>query len=274
LGADLVVLSQPETLQEPGPRVSGRTDAIGRMIELHTALLPGHDTSLIGALMVQMQAAASEYRGPEREGAATRAADLLAKKFGEHDLSVLACLQEASTVAFYGGRVETAMRLQERACAVWDSLPEGVRDPCLAANAHRLLALAMVQRSASDEALSAAERAVGECERAFGARHHVTGLAIAARAYAKAERGDLAGADADSAFAARIGEELGKTLSVDQLCHIRFIRGWVLCKLGEEKRGREMVEWAWTTLYQHAEPAFVWRQKAEEVLGGVKSAGG
>jgi serine/threonine protein kinase len=266
LAADITVLSQPEVLQESGPLISGRTDALGRMIQLHTALLGEDEPSLIGALMSQVHAAATEYRAQEREAAATRAADLLAKRFGEHDLSVLACLQEASTVAFYRGRPERSIELQTRACAVWDSMTDDVKDACLAANARRLLALATVQVSTSDDALALADRAITECTSAFGARHHVTALALAARAYLKAERNDLKGADEDSTLSARLAEEFKNTISIDQLCHLRFVRGYVLCRLGETARGKELVQWSMTTLYQHADPDFVWRKKAEQLL--------
>jgi predicted Ser/Thr protein kinase/tetratricopeptide (TPR) repeat protein len=272
LAADIAVLSQPEVLQDSGPLISGRTDALGRMIELHTALLGEDEPSLIGALMTKVHAAATEYRAQEREEAATRAADLLAKRFGEHDLSVLACLQEASTVAFYRGRPERSIELQERACAVWDSLPVDVKDPCLAANARRLLALATVQISTSDDALALADRAITECTSAFGPRHHVTALALAARAYLKAERNDLKGADEDSTLAARLAEEFSRTISIDQLCHLRFVRGYVLCKLGEPTRGKELIQWSLTTLYQHADPAFIWRKKAEQLLPPASAA--
>jgi serine/threonine-protein kinase len=236
---------------------TGRTEAFGRVLALQDLLLgPGHAAS-VGTLLARARAAMHEGMTSERIASLERAAELLGSQRESRKLSVLTCLQEAANAAAYSGDCARAVGLQERACAVWEQIPESAVDPMAYASARRRLAWYLCMAGDHARAAPLHESAVEVFSRLLGPEHYLVGLSKSGLAMDRLGLGDAEGAEELSAWGLSVCESFPST-PVDALAHALFVRGHVLIARGDADAARTHLESAWTVSYSRLGSDLPW----------------
>lgn len=270
---DLPILATPDRGSYYNPIDIGRTQALERILRLQGEMLGEDNPALVRTLVSQYRAAQSESRVDVRWTSALRAADILAKKFGPNDNSVLVCIEEASVNLAFGGRAEQAVGLQRRALDIWMSRPEKIRDNLLAANCRRRLGWYMIGAGQFKEALPILQTAQKEFEKEVGGRHYVVALARSNQAICYAETGNFQEAEDNSRFAIEI-LTLWPATPIDTASHIRFARGHVLTKLGRYEEAHAMLLQAWESSYRQDRIISPWRKMlTDDMITSLKAMG-
>lgn len=250
---DIPYLSRPDFWLLPGHRSGKRIDSLERVIRLHNALLGTQSQSGVGFLWSRIRAAqaAGEYHSRYQDG--LKAAELLAQRFGENDLSVLMCLQDASTALAYAGKPGEAAKVEARALSIWGAVPPAARDALLAANTRRRLAWFM----SMDEALAAAaaveyRAAIEELVGVVGEEHFIVAMARAGLASCLIGLGQVAEAAPLVALAVEAGNKNSAIMSADQFAEIDFARARLELATGERAVARDRLEALWERYYSLA----------------------
>ena len=257
---DIPVIREPTRGDHSGAVQTDRTGALGRLIRLEEVLLGRESVALVGALLLQVDAATWEARFEERVVASMRAAEILSTHLGENNLAVLVCIQDAAVTLAFLGDTDRAVALSERTCAIWDAVPEKARDRLMAANArrYRLLFLSMAGRH--QDAVDEGARAVAMLNAVVGPDHHTVASCEAFKAWSLLGMGRAGEADEDSARALAKADASMAT-PLDQHAHIAFVRGHTILKLHPERRAeaRALFERAWNEYYRIVNTTFLWR---------------
>ncbi|MDP1661996.1 MAG: tetratricopeptide repeat protein [Phycisphaerales bacterium] len=229
---------------------SGRTDALGRLMRLQEELLGKMSVSLVGTLLMQVEAATGEAKLEERSKAALRAADIVSDHLGPNHFAVLVCIQDAAVALVFAGHNDRAVELARRSCQIWDAVPDYSRDKLMAANAHRYLLWFLSLAGRHQETLDEAHRAIDMLTAVVGPEHHTVGFCEGVLAYSLCGLGDYAGADAHSKRALEIVTASPATPK-DQSAHVRFMRGHILFRTHPERRdeARAHLQEAWDEYY-------------------------
>ncbi len=272
VAADILILRGAAVMPAPRLARTGRTAAISRVLRLQAARLGADDPAAVGMLMAQFQEAWVEGYIDTRIEATLRAADILADRFGESDLSVLMCVEQAAVAEVYAGRAERAAPLGERADAIWASIPDGARDELLAANSRRRLGWYLDLAGRHEEAVGVYESALASFSAQLSPDHYLIALTRAGLAMGHAGIGDLERAEALSLEASRVFE-VEYAIPADTSAHIRFARGHVLMLLGRDAEARPFLEGAWADAYGvNSGTSFAWRNMLIEDMVGVCTA--
>jgi tetratricopeptide (TPR) repeat protein len=237
---------------------TGRTVALGRLLELQSALFGENDPALVRVLIAQMQAAGGEQLHEVKLSAALHAAEILSAARGELDRTVLACIEEAAVLLAYLGRAEEAVELTRRAQRIHELPPEQLWDVLIVSNSRRHLGWFLSLAGRHEEAIPEFQRAIDELTRELGPVHHVVALCEAGLAVALANTGNIAEAEALSAHAMTVARS-SRIAAGDQLAHVCFARGRVLLESGRWSDARENLEEAWDRFYRCTTPGFRWR---------------
>jgi len=245
---DLPILATPDRGTYYRPIPIGRTEALGRLIRLQGQLLGEDDPAIVRTLIAQLRSAEGENRLDVRWAASLRAADILSKKFGPNDSSVLVCVEQAATTLAFAGEGEQAVRLQKRAHDIWDTRSKDYRDGLLAANCRRRLGWYLIAAGKYEESLKELETAQKEFEVEVGGRHYLVALTRSHQSICQAELNKLGEADINSQFATEI-LALWPATPADTASHIRFARGHVLHKMGKHAEAHAMLLAAWNGSY-------------------------
>lgn len=270
-GVEDRVRKMVQTLATPEPadyrvrQVTGRTDALQAMIMLQRRLLGSWDLSIVRTCIARSRAAETERRDPDRVVALLDGAEVLKRRFGENDFSVLACVDRAAVIAAYIGDMKTAIPLGEHTCRIWESVPEAARDKLLAASARTRQAWYLALAGRYADGLRVYQQSLDELNACVGPDHHSNAIVHAGMAYCSAGLGDLDAAERSSDRAMRLVERY-PNIAGDQRTHVLFARGWVLLKKGRYGEAREFFRDAWTLFYRYAMPEFAWRHDTVQGL--------
>jgi tetratricopeptide (TPR) repeat protein len=250
---------------------TGRAGALVHLLHLQESVLSADDPAITGVLIELVHA--SDGNVSRRAEAAIRAADMLAKRFGANDLSVLTCIEDASVLFIFAGQPDRSAALMQRAMSIWDSIPEHARDPIQVGLERRYLGWYLSMCGRNDEAISELKRAVAELTVVVGDRHHTIALAEATLANALADRGDLQAADAHSKLAVELAESL-TTVPADARAHIHVARGHVLMLLGRYADSQPLLEKAWEPVYKRSGLGHPWsRQLINDMIKNCEGLG-
>ena len=254
--ADAKVLRQPQSyLATP----LGRTRALGRLLRLQEAMLGPDHPAAVGVLMAQTRAAAGEGLLAERISALLRSADILSNRFGDSDLAVLMCIDEAAVVCAFSGDTAQAVALAEQADAIWRAIPASARDPLLSTNAKRRLAWFLQLDGQSGRAEKLYRVVVSDLSSQLGVDHYLVQLARGGLALALLAQREPEEARQQSRIAAQI-ETLKPTPPLDTLAHVCFARGHVLVATGSPEEARHHLQLAWDSFYESGVGTmFPWR---------------
>ena len=262
MARDTKVLAIPDSGPLQMAVKSGKTESLERLLSLEEALLGKDDPAMIRALTAQIRSAMSEGLPDSRAHAAMRAADVLAKRFGEKHFSVLVCAEEAASALADSGRLDDAIVQSRRAVGVWEAVPERARDRTLAANSRRTFAWHLCLAGHYDEAKQEYRRAIAEFRAVLGPEHHVIALAEAGLAYCLWESGDTterAEGEEMSRHALEMANRMAATF-YDQAAHVNLVRSHVLTAQGRWSEALPMQANAWGLFYNWMEPSFPWRR--------------
>ena len=237
---------------------TGRTAALGRLLALEESLLGPDDLALVGVLLEQTRSAESEGIIRTRYEASLRAADILARRFGPGDFSVLLCRDQAATVLAYAGDPGKAAELGRQVCEFWHAIPEPARDALLTASSERRLAWYLSLAGRDPEAIPVYTRARDDMAAIVGVNHHAYALVESGLAFSLLQTGKLAEGSALASQALELAQRLPAT-AADQLAHIRFTRGHALTLEGRSAEARPLLEQAWDAHYQFASAGFAWQ---------------
>ncbi len=265
---DIPTLGTPDRGSAFRPINLGRTEALGRLIRLQGLMLSENDPAIVRTLIAQIRAAEGEARQDVRWAASLRAADILSKKFGPNDSSVLVCVEQAAVSLAFSAEGEQAVRLQKRALDIWQSRSSEYRDGLLSANCRRRLGWYMIAAGKYPEALEQLATAQKEFEPEVGGRHYLVALTRSHQAICQSETGKLREADDNSRFAVEI-LALWPATPVDTAAHIRFARGHVLHKLGKNAEAREFLLQAWEFVYRRDNIISPWRKMLQDDMIGI-----
>lgn len=270
---DIPILGTPDRGTYFRPIIVGRTEALSRLIRLQGQLLGENDPAIVRSLIAQLRSAEGENRIDVRWAASLRAADILARKFGPNDSSVLVCVEQAATNLAFSGEGEHAVRLQQRALDIWQTLPKEFRDGLLAANCRRRLGWYQFAAGMYAQGLKELEAAQKEFEPEVGGRHYLVALARSNQSLCLAELGRLSEADDHSKFALEI-LALWPATPPDTAAHIRFARGHVLHRMGKHAEAHPMLLLAWNGTYRHDGKVSPWRKLIiADIIAGLEATG-
>lgn len=255
---DLPLLRTPDRGNHESYLYTGRCNAVGRLLRLQEVFFGPDDPCLVGMLIASMRAALSDREFQLHVDMALRAADLLAKRFGPHDFSVLMCLEQAANVQMFECIPEDAIETSRRACAVWDAIPAEHRDNLLAGNFRRRMALALMICGHYEEAIDVNRRAIEEFRAAVGERHHIVDLAKSQLAFCLVMTGQAAEAEVLSERALASATSNPAT-APDQLAHMRFMRGHNLFLQRRYAEAAPLLQQAWSDMYSRVSRNFGWR---------------
>ncbi len=260
LRADLPMLRTANRTMYPNAVRTRRPAALARLAKMQMCLLGPDDLSLVGTLMAHV--AASEREGlvgaPTAE-ISLQAAAILSKRYGPTDPSQLFCIDRASTAFAFLGPAGRAVELGRQACAIFDAIPADSRDHLLAANSRRWLAWYLALDGKYEESRQMHEAAIAELDTVVGKRHHVVAIAQSGLAFCLWHLGREAEAEATSAAAIELAKDL-PALPFDQLAHIRFVRGHILCAQHRDTEAEPLMLQSWDVVFRCAGRGFVWRQ--------------
>ena len=258
---DTAILAIPDSGPLQMAVKSGKTASLERLLSLEEALLGKDDPAMIGALTAQIRSAVSEGLSKYRARAAMRAADVLAKRFGEKHFAVLVCAEEAAWALAYSGSLEESLVQSRRAVGIWEAIPERARDRTQAANSRRTLAWYLCLAGKYEESEREYRRAIAEFRSVLGPEHHVIAVAEAGLAYCLWESGDVvkrAEGEEMSRHALEMANRMAATF-YDQAAHVNLVRAHVLTAQGRWAEALPMLELAWALFYDWMEPTFPWR---------------
>ena len=258
-------LATPEPADYRVRQPTGRTDALAAYIKLQRRLLGSWDLSLVRSCIARARAAETERRDPDRVASLLDGAEVLKRRFGENDFSVLACVDRAAVIAAYIGDMPTAIKLGEHTCRIWDGVPDGARDRLLTASARTRLAWYLTLAGRHQDGLRTYQQSLDELTACVGPDHHSNAIVHAGMAYCSASLGDLEAAERSADRAARLVERY-PTIAGDQRTHVLFARGWVLLKKGRHSEAREYFRDAWNLFYHYTMPEFTWRHDTVQGL--------
>ncbi len=267
--ADLPDLQRPDLWLQPGMRPYGRVGTLARVIALHEALLGSQDPSGVGLLWSRIRAAQSEGQYEARYTSGLKAAELLALRFGENDLSVLMCLQDASTSLAYAGLPGEAADVEARALRIWQAVPPGARDGLLAANTRRRLAWFLAMDEQHSAAAEEYRKAIDELLSAVSEEHFVVAMARAGLASSMISLGQVSEAASIIAQAVEKGQASSAIMSVDQFAEIDFARARLEIATGELAAGRARLEALWQRYYSLAPATHPGRRSLVRTLVGL-----
>ncbi len=259
---DVAILTIPDSGPLQMAVKSGKTLALDRLLNLEEAVLGKDDPAMIGALTTQIRSSSSEGLSKYRARAAMRAADVLAKRFGEKHFSVLVCAEEAASALAFSGSLDDAILQSRRAVGIWDAVPERARDRTQAANSRRTLSWYLCLAGQYEDAKREYRKSIAEFRAVLGPEHHVIAVAEAGLAYALVESGDAA-ERAEGEEMSRHALEMATRMTAtfyDQAAHVNLVRAHVLASQGRWAEGMPMVEQAWALFYDWMEPDFPWRK--------------
>jgi tetratricopeptide (TPR) repeat protein len=237
---------------------TGRAQSLVHLLRLQESVLAPDDPAIIGVLIEVVHASDGDV--VRRANAAMRAADMLAKRFGPNDLSVLMCVEDASVLDLFAGKPEESAALGQRAMSIWMSIPEQARDPIQVGLERRYLGWYLNMCGRNAEAISQLNQAIAELAAVVGDRHHTVALAEGTLANALADSGDLPAADAHSKRAVDLAESL-TTVPVDAKAHIYVARGHVLTLMGRYADSKPYLEKAWDPVYKVSGLAHPWSRQ-------------
>ncbi|MFN9976474.1 MAG: hypothetical protein ACK58T_41895, partial [Phycisphaerae bacterium] len=243
-----------QTLATPEPAdyrvrlATGRTDALQSLIGLQRRLLGSWDLAIVRTCIARARAAETERRDPDRVISLLDGAEVLKRRFGENDFSVLACVDRAAVIAAYLGDMKTAIPLGEHACRIWDSVPDSSRDKLLTASARTRQAWYLALAGRYEEGLKVYQQSLSELTACVGPDHHSNAIVHAGMAYCSAGLGDLDAAERSSDRAMRLVERY-PTIAGDQRTHVLFARAWFLLKKGRHLEARTLFRETWDLLY-------------------------
>ena len=263
---DADTLARSGSFSRDPATVRARSDALLRLRDVAKAILPDDELPQVTILMaiVRIPSVPSARRAEAAKGAA----EILERRFGPKDFSVVLCLDEAAAGWSESGRHDDAVSAMRRVCEIWDSIPNGAADPLLAAHARRRLATVLTNAGRPAEALPIIERAERELLALLGERSHVVAVARAFHAQALLQLGRLHDADQLSAQAIAIAQDLPAT-PTDQMCGIAIIRGRVLLALGQPTLAHNLFEAAWTNFFGALDPGYASRQMLAKDLAAA-----
>lgn len=270
---DIPVLRAPDRgAHEPYLR-TGRCAAVGRLVRIQELCLGPDDPGLVGMLIARMRAALSDREFQVHVDSALRAADLLTRRFGPNDFSVLMCLEQAANVQLFELDPTNAIAISRRACSIWDSMAPEVRDGLLAANFRRRLALALMVNGRYEEAIEVNRQALVELRAVVGDEHHIINLTEVQLALCLFQCGDTQAADAlsERAIAAAVSNA---ATAPDQLSHMRFVRGHILAAQKRFDEAIPLLQQAWTQMYDRVSVHFPWRTALIEDMVAAFTASG
>jgi tetratricopeptide (TPR) repeat protein len=250
---------------------TGRAEALVHLLHLQESVLGKDDPSLIGVLIEVVHA--SDGNVLRRAEAALRAADMLTKRFGPNDLSVLTCIEDGSVLFVFAGQPEKSAALMQRAMSIWESIPANATDPVQVGLERRYYGWYLNMCGRNKDAVLQLTQAVDELTAVVGERHHTVALAEATLANALADTGDLAGAEAHSKKAIDVADSLA-TVPADAKAHIRVARGHVLTLQGRFADARPLLEKAWNPVYKDSGLGHPWsRQLIADMIKDCEGLG-
>lgn len=244
---------------------TGRTTEVANIVRLTHSMLGPDDPALVRALIAQMRIATSEAMQDERAAAALHAAEILTRRGGADGSARLVCLEEAAVALALGGRAAEAVDVTREVCRARDEVPAAARDPLVVANSHRTLGWVLSLAGRDDEAMGEFERVLADLQRMFGREHHLVALTEANLAFCLARIGQLDRADELSSHAVQVAATL-PTVSLDQLLHIRWYRGFVLMALDRPADALVEMKFAWDNGYMTYASIFAWHRMLLEQL--------
>lgn len=248
------------TPSSPAPAL-GRCDALGRLLLLAETLVGRDDPALLGALLAQVRAAGEEGRLRLRAEAALRAAEILERKYGPEDPSLVVCLEEAAAMLAFTGQPGRAAELARRSYLIRAAAPEHAQDPLVMANAQRLWAWFLAMDGRCAEAVPLLESCLTGLSARFGSEHHVAALTEGCLALCVAEVGDLERAEALSRHALSTIEH-HPAAAPDQINWVRLARARTLMARSEPAEAALLMEECWRGLLLHLDPEVEWRSRA------------
>jgi tRNA A-37 threonylcarbamoyl transferase component Bud32 len=236
----------------------GRSAALARLLRLQESFLGGDDPALLTVLLAQMRSGEGDDQIKLRVGSALRAADILSRRFGASDFTVLMCVEQAASMYIFQGRAAEAVEQGRRACRIWDEVPEAARDNLLAGNSRRRLGWYMLLAGDAAGAEREITRSRADLVGTVEAGHYTIAACDALLGLCALERGDAAGADRLTASAL---EDISKRPETpgDQRTHVRFARGHVLVRSGRYEEAKAHLVFAWDLFYKDLSPGFGWR---------------
>ena len=257
---DIPVVRAPSAGDNLTPVANRRTDAIGRIVRLQELLLgkgPGAAVALVGALLMQVDAATAEARLEDRANAALRAAEIVSEHLGPSHFAVLVCIQDAAVALVFAGQAERAIELAHRSVSIWEAVPDHSRDRLMTANAHRYLLWFLHLAGRHKEAVDQGNRTVEMFKAVVGPDHHIVAFCEGIVASSLLELGDTRGADTRSRRALEIASASAATPQ-DQAAHLLYMRGHILHKSGAGAPGeaRALLERAWSDYYHRVGRAY------------------
>jgi tetratricopeptide (TPR) repeat protein len=255
---DIPVLASPDRAGSEAP--VRRSQALTRLSRFQELLLGPDDPAIVRTLMALSRAAHVEGDLRAKADASLHAADILTRRYGPDDSSVLVCLEEAAVVLAFDGDAARAADLGERALRIRQRTPPEARDPILEGGALRYQAWFLTLAGRYREGADYWERAGATLRSVVGPEHHAVALTRAGLAMCLAEEGRLEEADRVSAEALESGLKNPATTVGDQTANLRLARGLVLARLGRAEEAREQLLAAWDAfLGVHAPPRYPWR---------------
>jgi tetratricopeptide (TPR) repeat protein len=230
---------------------------------------------MVGVLLAQLRAAQDERNEAVGAEAAIRAVGILEKRFGQENLALLPCMEEAMAILTNAGRSTEAVTYAQRACRIWDAVPENARDKLLAADCRRRLGWYLALSGRPADGIVPLRRAVEELRAEVGNTHHTFALCEGMLAYCLFETGDVIEADRMSERALAVAQKLALSAN-DQMSHLRFIRGHVLAGIARTTNDRDklqqaapLLQNAWERMYIYSNRDIAWRRVALADLAGI-----
>lgn len=272
--ADLPLLVAPDRGSLGKAVLTGRTDALERLIRLQEILIGPEDLAVVGTLLARFRAAEGESREQQRYESLLRAADILSRRTTGDEFPILLCIEQAATILAFEGQSERAVEYGTRACQIWERIPAPARDHLLAGNTRRRLGWYLAVAGRWQDGAREYERAIGELSAAVGPNHHTVaqgkgGLAYCMLALGQPER-------ADELSAAALALALASPISPpDQISHIRFVRAHVLAARARDLAAQNRLDEArslfaevialadqtWDVFYKLVGIGYTWRRE-------------
>lgn len=234
--------------------VAGCSAALGRLLSFQERLEGNPDAVSVDLLLARKHAAVSEELFGDAEVSMSRAAELVALRFGEKSFPVVMCLNQVLSFKDYDGRTnDEAVALARRICDIIDSVQPHARDPVSAASQRRIVAVILTLSRQFEEAIPEWDSAIAQYVTAIGAEHYYVCLCKAGLAFCLIEVGRVEEADRITEEAADQADRTSE-MPANQRAAVLMSRGHVLCKLGRHTDARPVLERAWELWYKTAPP--------------------
>jgi tetratricopeptide (TPR) repeat protein len=242
---------------------TGRPAALGRILQLQEHLFGPDHPSLLQTLTAQVRAATSEREPEVRIAAAQRTYQIVSRRFGLHDFTVLVCVQDVAAVLAYCGRTSEAVPLARQAVAILEAVPDRARDAALYANAQRLLSWFLAMDKQYPDAAKEYRKAIALAQGGDVPAHILAG-AEAGLAYCEAMLGEVEHAMELSERALKRATDSPAT-PADQLANIQFARALVLLRAKQNDLAKPLLAKAWV-IYEFAGVDMPWRRRLIEEM--------